>query len=46
MNLLISLFFTILIIGVGYAFIKKHSKFCYILATIISIIVITGLWIQ
>ena len=41
MNLLISLFFTILIIGVGYAFIKNHSKFCYILATIISIIVIT-----
>ena len=41
MNLLISLSFTILIIGVGHAFIKKHSKFCYILATIISIILIT-----
>ena len=42
MNLLISLSFTILIIGVGHAFIKKHSKFCYILATIISIILITN----
>lgn len=40
MNLLISLFITILIVGVGHAFIKKHSKFCYILATIISLIVI------
>ena len=40
MNLLISLFIAILIVGVGHAFIKKYSKLCYILATIISLILV------
>lgn len=40
MNFLISIILTIVIISIGRNFIKTHSKLCYILSAIISIVLI------
>lgn len=40
MTLLISLIITFLLIGIGHDFIKKNANLCYIIAGLISIILI------
>lgn len=41
MTLLISLIITFLFIGIGHKFIKKNANLCYIIAALVSIILIT-----
>lgn len=42
MNFLISIIAAIVLVAIGRDFIKKHSNFCYILTTILSILLVIG----
>ncbi len=42
MNFLISIIAAIVLVAIGRDFIKKHANFCYILTTILSILLVIG----
>lgn len=44
MNFLISIMIAIVLVAIGRDFIKKHSKLCYIIATIISTLLVIGVY--
>lgn len=44
MNFLISIMIAIVLVAIGRDFIKKHSNLCYIIATIISILLVIGVY--
>ncbi len=44
MNFLISIMIAIVLVAIGRDFIKKHSKLCYIIATILSTLLVIGVY--